>query len=291
MKRSFGEKIFDAANYVFMAVIIFITVYPFWYLICASFSMSSLLQAHTGLLWYPLGFTTGAYALTFRHPLILTGYRNILVILAVALPINIVMTLLCGYFLAARGVLFKKAITAFIMFTMFFGGGLIPTYLNMRSLGLYNNLWALIIPGAVSVYNSIIVKTAIEGVPESLKEAAYIDGANDIYVLFVIVARLILPTLAVMLLYYGVGHWNSWFPAMIYITDNKLLPLQAVLRAILIENSDIFKKTEVTEDVVNNYAETIKYSLIVVATLPVLVAYPLLQRYFVKGVMIGAVKG
>lgn len=291
MKRTKGELVFDSFNNIFVAFVIFITLYPFYHLICASFSHTTLLQVHSGLLLKPLGFTTGAYQLTFAHPLIISGYRNILLILAGALPLNLVMTLLCGYFLAAKGMLYKKPLTAFIMFTMFFGGGLVPTYLNMRSLGLYDNLWALIIPGAVSVYNSIIVKTAIEAIPESLKEAARIDGANDIYILFRIVARLIFPTLAVMLLYYGVGHWNSWFPAMIYIVDNNKLPLQAVLRAILIENADIFKSTEVTETVVNNYAETIKYALIVVATLPILAAYPFLQRYFIKGVMIGAVKG
>jgi len=189
--------------------------------------------------------------------------------------------------------MFKKIFVYMMLFTMYFGGGLIPTYLNIRELGLHNTLWALIIPGCVSIYNSIITKTAIEGIPESLFESAYIDGANDLYVLFKIVIRLILPTLAVITLYYAVGHWNSWFNATIYITDDTKLPLQAILRAILITATAQLSTQEasVNGDHVDNYAETIKYAIIVVGTLPILAAYPFLQKYFVKGVMIGAVKG
>ncbi len=290
IKASPGERIFDGCNALFMLLVIFLTLYPFYYLVCASFSQNYLLEANPGVMLLPRGFNLGAYRLTFQYPLLISGYKNTLLILAAALPLNLVMTLFCGYFMAARNMLYKKFLVGFFLFTMFFSGGLIPSYLNMRSLNLYNNLWALIIPGAVSVYNSIIVKTAIEGVPDSLVESAYIDGANDIYVLFRIVTPLILPTMAVMALYYGVGHWNSWFPATIYITDNDKLPLQAVLRAVLIANVAMLN-TEVERDVVNNYAETIKYAIIVVGTLPILLAYPFLQRYFIKGVMIGAIKG
>ena len=291
IKRSAGEKVFDAVNAVFMLFIIFITLYPFYYLVCASFSRNYLLVAHDGLLLWPRGFTLGAYEITLKYPLIRMGYRNILLILAAALPLNLVMTLFCGYFMASRNMLYKKPIVFLMLFTMFFSGGLIPTYLNIRDLKLYNTLWALIIPGAVSIYNSIIVKTAIEGIPDSLIESAYIDGANDFYVLFRIVLHLILPTMAVMVLYYGVGHWNAWFSAMIYITDNDKLPLQAVLRAILIANSRELNQVQADSDHYDDFAETIKYSIIVVGTLPILASYPFLQKYFVKGVMIGAIKG
>ena len=159
-------------------------------------------------------------------------------------------------------------------------------------LGLYNSLWALILPGSISVYNTIIVKTAMDGVPDSLTEAAHIDGANDILILFRIIIPLIIPTLAVIVLYYAVSHWNSWFSALIYLEDNNKLPIQAVMRAILIENNEILSSDNVTEDgTYNSFAETIKYSLIIVGTLPILVLYPFLQKYFVKDVMIGAVKG
>ena len=291
IKRSVGEKVFDAVNTVFMLFIIFITLYPFYHLVCASFSRNYLLVAHEGLLFWPQGFTLGAYEITVKYPLMISGYKNILLILLAALPLNLVMTLFCGYFMASKNMLYKKPIVFLMLFTMFFSGGLIPTYLNIRDLKLYNTLWALIIPGAVSIYNSIIVKTAIEGIPDSLIESAYIDGANDFYVLFRIVLHLILPTMAVMVLYYGVGHWNAWFNAMIYITDNEKLPLQAVLRAILIANSRELNQVQVDTDHYDDFAETIKYSIIVVGTLPILASYPFLQKYFVKGVMIGAIKG
>jgi len=291
VKKSTGERVFDSFNFVFMLFVIFITLYPAYYLLCASFSDSMKLLQHDGLLWLPQGFTIGAFKLTFRYPLVKFGYLNTLFILVTALPLNMLLTICCAYTLAAKNMKLKKFIVPFVMFTMFFNGGLIPNFLNVRSLGLFNSLWALIIPGALSVYNAIIVKTAIEGVPDSLSESAYLDGANDIYLLVRIIIPLIMPTLAVILLYYGVGHWNSWFNAVIYLQDNSKLPIQAVLRAILIENQNIMSANDTSGGEINRFAETIKYALIVVGTLPILVAYPFLQKYFIKGVMIGAVKG
>lgn len=291
-KRSSGEKIFDIFNIIFMVLVILITVYPFYYVICASLSETSQLLTHRGLLFKPLNTTIGAYKLTFSYPMVRSGYRNTLFVLAFGVPINMILTIICAYVMAAKDVLYKNFILAFIMFTMFFNGGLIPNFLNIRSLGLYNSLWALILPGAISVYNSIIVKTAIEGIPDSLSEAAYIDGANDITILFRIIVPLIVPTLAVITLYYSVGHWNAWFNAVIYLKDNSKLPIQAIVRAILIENDSSMTTKAVTDDGrLDRFAETIKYALIVVGTIPILVAYPFLQRYFVEGVMIGAVKG
>lgn len=289
--RTNSEKVFNIFNIFLMLIIVFFTLYPLYYVVCASLSDNSMLQAFPGLLWKPLGFNTGAYRLAFEHPLLLTGYKNILLILLAALPLNILMTVSCGYVMAAKNMYFKKVIIVFLMFTMFFSGGLVPSFLNQKSLGLYNNLWALIIPGALSLYNAIITKTAIESLPDSLIESSYIDGANDFVVLYKIITPLIMPTIAVMLLYYGIGHWNSWFPATIYIKDAKYLPLQAILRALLIANSNVLNSSDINMDKVDSYAETIKYSAIVISTLPVLCVYPFLQKYFVKGVMIGAVKG
>jgi len=292
IKRSLGEKIFDVFNIFIMILVIFITIYPFYYVICASLSDTSLLLTHRGLLLKPLSSTIGAYRLTFSYPLVRSGYKNILFVLIFGLPINLVLTLFCAYVMSVKKMLYRKFIITFILFTMYFSGGLIPNFLNIRSLGLYNSLWALILPGAISVYNSIIVKTAIEGIPDSLMEAAYIDGANDIIILFKVITPLIIPTLAVITLYYGVGHWNSWFNAVIYLKDNAKLPIQAVMRAILIENERLLNTNVVREDgTMDDYAETIKYALIVVGTLPILALYPFLQKYFVKGVMIGAIKG
>ena len=290
-RRGIGDRVFDAVNAIVLLALVFVTLYPMYYVLCASVSNNVELMATPGVIWFPRGFTLGSYRLARSHPLLLSGYRNTLVILLVSLPLNIFMTLCAGFFLSSRNVKFKNVILAFIMFTMFFSGGMIPAYLNIRSLGLYNSLLALILPGAMSVFNAIICKTAIEAIPESLHESAYIDGANDITIMFRIVAPLIMPTIAVLLLYYGVGHWNSWFPASLYLKDNEKLPIQNVLRAVLIANSSILNSAASDADQINQFAETIKYSAIMIGTLPILCIYPFLQKYFVKGVMVGAVKG
>lgn len=296
LKESTGRRekigVFDVVNTIIMLFLVFITLYPFWHIVCASFSNSAMLATTKGLLWKPVGFTVGAYELTFDHPLIWSGFRNTLTILVVALPYQLLMTLLCGYFMSCEGMMLKKPIMAVILFTMFFGGGLVPSFLNMKSLGLYNNLWALIIPSGVSVYNSIVVRSSIDGIPRSLFEAAEIDGANDLYILFRIIPKLIMPTLMVVLLWNGVGHWNSWFNATIYIQDNKLMPIQAILRAVLIANQKLSDEQFVMDgDTYNTYADIIKYALIVIGTVPILCIYPFVQKYFVRGVMLGAVKG
>lgn len=291
MKTSLGDKIFVVINSAILICLCFVTLYPIWYVLCASLTSNTYLVSHPGIMLWPHEVTFGAYKMAFSHPLLLSGYKNTLLILAVSLPINILMTLFAGYFMASKDVMFKPLIQGLIMFTMFFSGGMIPAYLNIRSLGLYNSFWALVLPGALSVYNSIICKTAIESVPESLKESAYIDGANDVIILFEIIVPLIKATLAVLLLYYGVGHWNAWFNASIYLKDNEKLPIQNIMRAILIANSNVLNSAAAENDQVNQFAEAIKYSTIILTTVPVLCIYPFIQKYFVKGVMIGAVKG
>lgn len=289
-KKKAGDIVLDTLIYGILILLVIVTFYPMWYVLVASFSTSTDIAKNPGILLWPRKFVTGAYQLVFKHPLLLSGFRNTLIILVTALPINIVLTLLCAYFMASSGMMWKKPIVGLIMFTMFFSGGLIPGFLNIKSLGLYNTLWALILPGSLSVYNAIICKTAIEAIPVSLTESAYIDGANDFQVIFKILLPLLKPTLAVLLLYYGVGHWNSWFPASIYIKNDSLLPIQNIIRAVLLENSTLSGNSEMG-DYFNYYAETIKYAAIVVTTVPILCIYPFLQKYFTKGVMIGAIKG
>lgn len=290
-KRTLSEIIFDTINVLLMLFIIVITFYPMLYIAFASISDSARLAAAPGLIFKPLGFNLGAYRLAFKHPLLLSGYKNTLFILIVGVSINLVMTALCAYFMASKNMMFKKAIIIFMMFTMFFNGGLIPSYLNQKQLGLYNNLWALIIPGALSLYNAIIMRTSIEAIPDSLIESAYIDGAQDFTILFKIILPLIMPTIAVMILYYGVGHWNSWFQATIYIKDSKLMPIQVILRQILIDNANTLNANEVVNDKMEDYTMTMKYAVVLIVTLPILVVYPFLQKYFVKGALVGAVKG
>lgn len=288
-KKSKSDWVMDIIIYSILLLITVVCLYPVWYVFVASFSSGTELAKNPGILLWPKDFTASAYKLVFENHLFMNSFFNSIKVLVVSLPINIVLTLLCGYFLACSGMMFKKPITFMIMFTMFFGGGLIPGYLNIKDLGLYNTFWVLVLPGALSVYNAIICKTSIEAIPESLKESAYIDGANDLRIIFSIIMPLLKPTLAVLLLYYGVSHWNSWFAASIYIKEDELLPVQNVLRSILLANSTL--EGAGAGDTYNAYAETIKYVAIVVSTVPILCIYPFLQKYFAKGAMIGAVKG
>ncbi len=284
------DFILDLCIYIILIFLTVVTFYPMWYVVVASFSTGTDLAANPGIILWPKNITIQAYKLAFGNRLLMNGFKNTLIILGMSLPINIVLTLFCGYFLSRTNLKLKKPITAIIMFTMFFSGGLVPGYLNMVDLGLINTYWAIVLSGAMSVYNAIICKTAIEGVPDSLTESAKIDGASDFTILFRIIVPLIKPTLAVLLLYYAVGHWNSWFSASIYLKDDAKLPMQNIMRAFLLENSDLADAAENGGEF-NTYAEAIKYAGIVITTAPILCVYPFLQKHFTKGVMVGAVKG
>ncbi len=292
IKESTGRKVFNFINVFVMCILIVITLYPLLYVIFASFSKSSELMKNSGILLKPAGLSTAAYQAVFKNPNIIRGYRNTLIILVLGTFINIVMTSLAAYFFSRKDVMFQKPLMMYVMFTMFFSGGMIPNYLIVKNLGLLNTIWALVLPTAISTYNMIIMRTGFAAIPESLIESAKIDGANHLTILMRIVFPLAKPTIAVIVLYYAVAHWNSWFSAMIYLQKNRnLQPLQLVLRSILMDND-----TNSMQNAAGNtgdqeqIAETIKYAVIVVATLPILAIYPFLQKYFVKGITVGAVK-
>lgn len=281
------DRVIDAIVTVILVLVSVVTIYPMWYVLIASFSTGSYIAQQGGFLLWPGDFTIEAYSMTFEYQQLFTGFKNTMIILAVALPINLLLTVLCAYFMSATTKsFFKKPILVIILFTMFFHGGLIPEFLNIKSLGLYDTRWALILPGALSVYNANICKTAMEGIPYSLTEAAYMDGATDFTILSKVILPLIKPTLAVLALYYGVGHWNAWFNASIYIVNKDLIPMQLVLRNILSTQTAMSEGA----DTYNAYAEAMKYAAIVISTVPILCIYPFLQKYFTKGAMIGAVK-
>ena len=286
--KSWGEKIADVCIYAVMLLLMLAMVYPVWYVIVASFSNSTEIAKNPGIMFWPKTFELQAYRMVFVHPMFRRGFLNTIRILAVGIPFSMFLTLLCGYFMSLKGMKLKGILVGLITFTMFFGGGLIPDYLNIKSLGLTDTLWSLIVPGALSVYNAIICKTAIQALPDSLSESAYIDGASDIRIMFQIVTPLIKPTLAVLMLYYTVGKWNNWFSASIYIRKEELMPIQNVLRGILLSNS---QDDGLRGDQYDKFAETIKYAAIVISSIPIMCIYPFLQKYFTKGVMIGAVKG
>ena len=294
IQKSISYRCFTAFNTVFMIFMAVIMLYPMLYVLFASLSNSNALMQHSGLLLAPIEFDTAAYRAVLENPMVWTGYRNTLFILVCGVIINMVMTTIAAFVLSRPGLPGKRQMTLFIMFTMYFGGGLIPTFLTVKSLGLYNNIWALIIPGAISTYNTIIMRTSFEGIPRSLEESAMLDGASYLCVLTRIMIPLSKAVMAVMVLYYAVGHWNSWFNAMIYLREREKYPLQLVLREILIQGDTSAmgggNESSTSLDQVT-IAETIKYATIMVATVPILLIYPFLQKYFVKGVMIGAVKG
>lgn len=290
IKKSKGERAFNVFNYIFLSLIILICFYPVWYVAMASFSDSNLLTQHTGLLFKPVGFSVEAYKKVFQNPMITKGYLNTLFILIVGVFVDLIMTSLGAYFLSRKRVMFKKPILMLIVFTMFFSGGMIPFYLNLRELHLTNTLWGLIIPFMISTYNLIILRTSFESIPESLIEAAQIDGAGHITILTQIVIPLSKAILAVMVLYYGVSIWNSWFWASAIIRNREMYPLQVILREILMQNDTSSMTAGSGALDTEAIGMTIKYATIMVATIPILCVYPFLQKHFTKGTMVGAVK-
>jgi putative aldouronate transport system permease protein len=285
-----GDAIFRSLNGLFMTGVVVATLYPFLYVLFASVSDPVRMGSHTGFLASPLGFTLASYRLVLQNPMISGGYLNTLLYMTTGTALNLLLTALGAYVLSRKRLLLRNAIMFFIVITMFFSGGLIPFYLVVRGMGLQDKIWAMILPTAISSYNLIVMRTAFAQVPDSMEESTRLDGANDFRVLFQIYIPLCMAVVAVMVLFYAVAHWNSWFNAMIFMRTRQKYPLQLILREILIASTTEDMTTEAAAMDKEPIGETIKYATIVVATLPILFVYPFLQRYFMKGVMIGALK-
>lgn len=289
-KNSNSFSIFNLFNICILSILALLCIYPIWYVLTASLSNGNLIMQHSGLLLLPIKPNIAAYIAVFKNKMILSGYLNTIKILIISLILQITMTSIGAYFFSRERVLFKKPLMFIITLTMFISGGMIPFYQNLRSLHLMNSHWGLILPFMISTYNMIILKTSFESIPKSLSEAARIDGAGHIRILFSIVLPLSKPVLAVMLLYYGVGVWNGWFWASTILTDRSMHPLQVILREILLSNDTSVMTQGVSSGDLEAVGATIRYATVIVATLPILCAYPFLQKYFTKGIMIGAVK-
>lgn len=290
VKQPLGSKVFDIGNVLILCLLSLICIYPVWYVLMASFSDSNLLMQHTGLLLKPTGFSLSAFQAVFKNPMILSGYLNTLKILTLGLITNIIMTALGAYFLSRRNVMWKKPIMIMVTITMFISGGMIPFYQTLQDFHLTNSHLGLILPFMISTYNMIILRTSFESVPETLCEAARIDGAGHYRILFSIILPLSKAMLAVMVLYYGVGIWNGWFWGSTILADRTMYPLQVVLREILMSNDTSSMTAGIGSGDVEAVGATIRYATIIVATVPILCVYPFLQKYFAKGVMVGAVK-
>ena len=286
--KGLGDGIFVGAVYILMGLMALICLYPMWHVVMASFSDPIELMRHSGVILKPLGHSLEGYKVVLQNPNIPVSYRNTIFYVVLGTSINMFMTTLGSYALSRKGYMFKRTLTLLIVFTMYFNAGLVPNFLLVKNLHMYNTIWALVLPGAISTWNLIVMKTAFQSVPVSLEESARLDGANDFIILFKIFLPLSKATVAVMILFYAVGHWGSWFNAMIYLRDRVKYPLQLIMREILIANSASGNSMADTDAMF--LEEIIKYATIVVSTVPILFIYPFAQKYFMAGVMMGSVK-
>lgn len=292
--RSRGEKAIDFIIVSIVVLFLVVTLYPLLFVLFASFSDPRKIYGSPLLIW-PKGFNVSSYVEVFKNTEIWISFKNSIIYTTVGTFINIVMTTLGAYPLSRDRFYGKNIITFFIVLTMFFSGGLIPLYLVNQQLGLMNTMWALVLPSAISVFNLVIMRTYIQTTfPKELEESAFIDGASEFQLLYKIVLPLSTPIIAVLVLFYGVAHWNSYFEALIYLTDREKYPLQLILREILVQNS-MEQMLETAVDA--EYAErmiqkqSLKYAVVVVSTLPLLILYPMLSKFLEKGIMIGSLKG
>lgn len=292
IRRSKGDLVFDIFNYTILSVLMIVVLYPLIFVLSASVSDPNLVNTGKVLL-LPKGLNFAGYKRLFSFVQLWQGYGMTIIYTVLGTIFNIFLTMTLAYALATRNYFGRKFLYAFIMLTMYFGGGLIPYYTLVKDVGLYNNFFTLILLGGVNVFNVIVAKSFVEGsIPDELFEAASIDGCSHLMYFVKMVLPLSKPIIAVLCLYYGVAHWNDYMTALIYIDNRALYPLQLILRNILIEGemlaSDMLREDEAL--LRQQEAELIKYGLIVVSSLPLLVIYPFLQKYFEKGTMIGSVK-
>jgi putative aldouronate transport system permease protein len=289
MILSRGERLFNAINILIMAVIMMVTLFPLLYIVSVSLTPLTVLYKYGGFRIIPPEITFDAYRYIFSTPMIPQAFMNSVAITALGTTVNMVLTVLMAYPLSRKRMPGRNAILLLVLFTMLFGGGTIPTYILVKSLGLLNSYWAVILPGAISSFNLLVMKGFFESLPDELFEAARMDGASEWRVLGSIALPLSMPVLATLGLFYAVAHWNAFFEPMMYLTDQRLQPLQVILRNIL---SDTVKAAEFAPDA--GYilpGETMKMATVVVSIVPLLLVYPWLQKYFTKGVLVGSIKG
>lgn len=297
IKESRGDRIFNAINIFILTIILILTLYPVLFVTIASISDPDLVNAGKVIL-FPRGISFNGYKNVFKDPRILISYRNTIFYTVVGTTLNLIVTLPAAYALSRKDFIGRNFFTSLFMVTMFFGGGLIPTYLLIKNLRMLNTIWVMLIPGLTSMWNLVITRTFFEtNIPSELKDAAEIDGCSNFRMFFSIVLPLSSAIIAVMALFFGVGHWNSYFNALIYLSNKKLFPLQLILREILVKSEFDAEMLLIGSHDAGalsdelKAAEQIKYALIIVSTLPIMLVYPFIQKFFVKGVMVGAIKG
>jgi putative aldouronate transport system permease protein len=288
--RSFGGRVFDTLNLTLLFLFAALTVLPFLYMVLGSFASSEEF-ARRGLMLIPRKFSLEAYTYIFSTNTIVRSLLNTIFITVAGTLINIIFTALMAYPLSRRELLGRRSVMLMVIFSMLFSGGMIPTFLVVKSLGLMNSLWSLLIPGAISAFNLIILKNFFQQMPDGIEESAKIDGCNDLGILTKIVLPLSLPAIATFSLFYAVGHWNSFFSAILYINDTTKWPIQVILRQVVIMSEGGIGDSSQVNDSFVIPPQSIKMAVITVSTLPILIVYPFLQKHFAKGVLLGSVKG
>ncbi|MFC5448850.1 carbohydrate ABC transporter permease [Paenibacillus aestuarii] len=289
--RSFAGTLFDVSNYIFLSIVGIVAVLPFIYVVAGSFASDAELTQRAVFL-IPKTFTLSAYEFIFSTDTILKSIWVSLYVTIVGTLVNLFFTVTMAYALSKKNLMGRNTFLNMIVFSMLFGGGLIPTYIVVRELHMLDTYWALIIPGAISAFNLIIVKNFFQELPQELEEAAKIDGCTEIGLLWRIVLPLSMPVLATFTLFYAVGHWNNFFSALLYLNDPAKWPLQVMLRQIvLLSQMAAGDMSQVDPQFVKQQEQSIKMAVIVVGTIPILLVYPFLQKHFAKGVLIGSVKG
>ena len=292
LKRSKGEKIFAVFNYTGMVVLCIIFILPVWHVLMGSISDPLRISAYSGIILYPLGDVTfGGYKLVLQNNSIPRSYLNTILIVVTATGLGTLLTILSAYVMSVRGLYWKKPFNFIVTFTMIFNGGLIPTYMVVRNLHMLDTYWSLIIPGCCVAYNIIIMRTSFSQVPAALSEAATIDGAGHFRILCQIILPVSKSIIAVIVLFYAIQQWNAWFNASIYLQNRDLYPLQLTLREIVLKSSENSIIANADGETVDIYRPLIKYCTIMVSIIPMMIVYPFVQKYFVKGVMIGSIKG
>jgi len=295
MRESRGQRTYQFFNYLILTVFSVMMLYPFWDVLRISFSTPKAINSMKFQLW-PMEFTTSAYAVVFNNSNLYVGYKNTIIRCALSLAISIPLMILTAYPLSKRDMPGRNIFTMLMVFTMFFSGGLIPSYIiNTQVLKLANTMWVMVLPGVISTYSMLIIRNNFMAIPAELTESAIIDGANEFGILLRIILPLSVPVIMTVILWDLVGNWNAWFDCIIYIRDGKKFVLQAMLRKIIIEAAPQFSDYEVMIDATGSQRErnieAIKNATILFATVPILLIYPFIQKYFVKGVMIGSLKG
>lgn len=292
LKRTTGEKVFAVFNALLLILLSVIFLLPIWHVVMGSISDPLEVSAYSGLILKPLGKATlGGYRLVLNNSTIVRSYANTLYYVLVSTALGLVLNILAAYVMSRKDLYWGGVFSVFVLFTMMFNGGLVPTFMVVRNLGMLNTAWAVILPSALSAYNIIIMRTSFAGIPEELLDAARIDGAGHFRILTQIILPVSQSIIMVIVLFYGVQHWNEWFNASIYLTDRKLYPLQLTLREIVLLSSENSIVADADGQDVMIYRPLIKYATIMVSIIPMMLLYPFVQRYFVAGVMIGAVKG